>query len=200
MSHVSRGKQRSAPLLEARVLRSGREIPQFARDQTNRKKAATRTPINSSSKRDLAAMTGGADPECLADILQTPRKWVCWNETPPTGPNTDSNAGSQPVEVQELLGNASSPVSLSPEASDPPVLSAEHLMMELREAAEQLQTEASREQASREQAAPSPMSTSTSPPPVSAEDRMMELRWSADMLLGLAFRNPTEESHAIGGL
>ena len=72
--------------------------------------------------------------------------------------------------------------------------------MELREAAEQLQTEASREQASREQAAPPPLSTSTSPPRVSAEDMMMELRRSADLLLGLASGNPTEESRAIGGL
>ena len=200
MSHVPRGKQRSAPLPEARVLRSGREIPEFARDQTNRKKAPTRTPINSSSKRDRAAMTGGADPERPADILQTPRKRVRWNETPPAVPNTDSDAGSQPVEVQEPLGNASSPVSPSPEASDPPVLSAEDLVMELREAAEQLQTEASREQASREQAAPPPLSTSTSPPRVSAEDMMMELRRSADLLLGLASGNPTEESRAIGGL
>ena len=200
MSHVPRGKQRSAPLPEARVLRSGREIPEFARDQTNRKKAPTRTPINSSSKRDRAAMTGGADPERPANILQTPRKRVRWNETPPAVPNTDSDAGSQPVEVQEPLGNASSPVSPSPEASDPPVLSAEDLVMELREAAEQLQTEASREQASREQAAPPPLSTSTSPPRVSAEDMMMELRRSADLLLGLASGNPTEESRAIGGL
>ena len=200
MSHVPRGKQRSAPLPEARVLRSGREIPEFARDQTDRKKAPTRTPINSSSKRNRAAMTGGADPERPGDILQTPRKQVRWNETPPAGPNTDSDAGSQPVEVQEPLGNASSPVSPSPEASDPPVLSAEDLVMELREAAEQLQTEASREQASREQAAPPPLSTSTSPPRVSAEDMMMELRRSADLLLGLASGNPTEESRAIGGL
>ena len=62
MSHVPHGKQRSAPLPEARVLRSGREIPEFARDQTDRKKAPTRTPINSSSKRDQAAMTGSVDP------------------------------------------------------------------------------------------------------------------------------------------
>ena len=154
MSHLPCGKQRSAPLPEARILRSGREIPEFARDQNDRKKAPTRTPINSSSKRDWASMTGGADPERPADILKTPRKPVCWNETPAAGPNTDSDAGSQPVEVQEPLGNASSPVSPSPKASDPPVLSTKDIVMELREAAEQLQKEASREQASREQAAP----------------------------------------------
>ena len=192
MSHVPHGKQHSAPLPEARLLRSGREIPEFAKDQTDRKKAPTRTPINSSSKRDWAAMTGGADLEHPADILQTPRKLVFWNETPPAVPNPDSDAGSQPVEVQEPLGNASSPVSPSPEASDPPVLSAEDLVMELREAAEQLQMEASseqasREQASREQATPPPLSTSTSPPRVSAMDMMMELRWSADLFLGLAW-------------
>ena len=102
--------------------------------------------------------------------------------------------------MQEPPGNASSPVSPLLEASDPPVLSAKGLVMELREAAEQLEMEASREQASREQAAPSPLSTSTSPPRVSAEDMMMELRWSANLLLGLASRNPTEESRAIGGL
>ena len=145
-------------------MRSGREIPEFTRDQTDSKKAITRTPINSSSKRDRAAMTGGMDPERPADILQTPRKRVCWNETAPAGPNTDSDTRSQPVEEQEPLGNASSPVSPSPEASDPPVLSAEDLVMELREAAKQLQTKASREQASREQAAPPLLSTSTSPP------------------------------------
>ena len=154
MSHVPHGKQCSAPLPKACVLRSGREIPEFARDQTDRKKAPIRTPINSSSKRDWTAMTGGADPEPPANILQTPRMRVHWNQTPPAGPNTDSDAGSQPVEVQEPLGNASLPVSPSPEASDPPVLSAEDLVMELREA--QLQTEASREVASREQAAPPP--------------------------------------------
>ena len=57
--------------------------------------------------------------------------------------------------------------------------------MELRAAAEQPLTEASREQPSREQAAPPPLSTSTSSPRVSAEDMMMELRWSANLLLGL---------------
>ena len=145
-------------------------------------------------------MTGGADPEHPADILQTPRKWVRWNETPPAGPNTASDAGSQPVEVQEQVGNASSPVRPSPVASDPPVLSAEGLVMELREATEQLEMEASRELASREQAAPPPLSTSTSPPRVSAEDMMMELRLFADLLLGLASGSPTEESRAIGGL
>ena len=149
MSHVPRGKQSSAPLPEARVLRSGRETPKFARDQADRKKAPIRTPINSSSKRDWAARTGGADPERPADILQTPRKRVRWNETLPAGPNTDSDAESQPVEMQEPLGNASSLASPSPEASGPPVLSAEGLVMELREAAEQLEMEASREQASR---------------------------------------------------
>ena len=133
-------------------MRSGREIPEFARDQTDRTNAPTRIPINSSSKGDRAAMIDGADPERPADILQTQRKRVRWNETLPAGPNTNSDPGSQPVEVQEPLGNASSPVSPSPEASDPPVLSAEDLVTELREAAEQLQTEASREQASREQA------------------------------------------------
>ena len=143
MSHVPRGKQRSALIPEARVLRSGREIPEFAKDQVDRKKAPIRTPINSSSKHDRAAMTGGADPERPVNLLQTPRKWVRWNETPPAGPNTDSNTGSQPVEVQEPLGNASSPDSSLPEASGPPVLSAEGLVMELREAAEQLEMEAS---------------------------------------------------------
>ena len=200
MSHVLCGKQRSALLPEARVLRSGREIPEFTRDQTDRKKPPTRTPINSSSKRDLAVMTGCADPERPADILQTPRERARWNKTPPAGPNTDSDAGSQPVEVEKPLGNTCSPVSPSPEASDPPVLSAVDLVMELREAAEQLQTEASREQASREQAAPPPLSTSTSPPRVSAEDMMMELKRSADLLPRLASGNPTKESRAIGGL
>ena len=105
-------------------MRSGREIPEFARNQSDRKKVPTRTPINSSSKHNQAAMTGGADPERPAYYIpQTLRKLVRWDETPPAGPNTDSDAGSQPVEVQEQLGNPSLAVRPSPEASDPPVLS-----------------------------------------------------------------------------
>ena len=119
ISDIPLGKQRSAPLPQARVLRSGRQILGLVRDQTYRKKAPTSTPINSSSKRDRAAMTGGADPERPADIHQPPRKRVRRNETPLTGPNTDSDAGSQPAEVQEPLGNASSPVSPSPESFRP---------------------------------------------------------------------------------
>ena len=107
MSHVPRGKQRSAPLPEAPVLRSGREIPEFARDQTDRKNAPTRTPINSSSMRNRGAMTGGADPERPADILHTPRMRVRWKRLPPAGPNTDSDAGGQPIDVPKPLGNAS---------------------------------------------------------------------------------------------
>ena len=99
------------------------------------------------------------------------------------------------MEVLEPLGIASSPVSPLPKASDPPLLFAEDLMMELREAAEQLPTEASREQA-----APPPLSPSTSPPQVYAEDMMMESQRSADLLLGLASGNLTEESRAIGDL
>ena len=72
--------------------------------------------------------------------------------------------------------------------------------MELREAAKQLEIEASRRQAPREQAAPFPLSNSTSPPQVSAEDMMMELRRSVDLLLGLASGNMTEETGAIGSL
>ena len=53
--------------------------------------------------------------------------------------------------------------------------------MELREAAEELEMEASREQA-----APLTLSTSISPPGVSTENMMMELRSSADLLLELA--------------
>ena len=73
-------------------------------------------------------MTGGADPERPADLRQPPRKRARRNETPLTGPNTDSDAGSQPGEVQEPLGNASSPVSPSPEASGPPAMSADDLV------------------------------------------------------------------------
>ena len=73
-------------------------------------------------------------------------------------------------------------------------MSAEDLLMELREAAERVQTEPSGDQA----AAP-PQSSSTSPPPVSAEDLTMELRRSADLLLGLAAGALTEESSGLGG-
>ena len=194
ISDIPLGKQRSAPLPEARVLRSGRQIPELVRDQADRKKAPTSTPINSSSKRDWAAMTGGTDPERPADICQPPRKRVCRNETPPTGPNTDSDARSQLPEVQEPLGNASFPVSPLPEATGPHAMSAEDLVMELRETAERVKTKLSGDQA----AAP-PQSSSTSSPPVSAENMMMELRRSADLLLGLAAGALTEESSGLGG-
>ena len=131
-------------------------------------------------------MTGGADPERPADIHQLLREGVRRNETPLTGPNTDSDARSQPAEAQEPLGNASSAVSPSLEASGPPAMSAEDLMMELTEAAERVQTEPSGDQA----AAPQ-QSRSTSPPPVSAEDLTMKL--------GLAARARTEESCGLDG-
>ena len=83
--------------------------------------------------------------------------------------------------MQELLGNTSSPVSPSPEASDPPAMSAENLVMELREATERVQMEPSGDHA----AAPL-QSSSTSPPPVSAVYLTIKLRPSADLLLGLA--------------
>ena len=194
ISDIPLGKQRSAPLPEARVLRSGRQIPGLVRDQADRKKAPTSTPINSSSKRDWAAMTGGADPERLADIHQPPRKRVGKNETPLTRPNPDSDAGSHPAEVQEPPGNASSPVSPAPEASGPSAMSAENLVMELREATERVQLEPSGDQA----AAPL-QSSSTSPPPVSAKDLTIELRRSPDLLLGLAAGALTEGSSGLGG-
>ena len=99
ISDIPLGKRRSAPLPEAPVLRSGRQIPGPVWDQADRKKAPNSTPINSSSKRDRAAMTGGEDHERPANISQPPRKRVRRNETPATGPNTDSDAGSQPAEV-----------------------------------------------------------------------------------------------------
>ena len=194
ISEIPLGKEGPGPLPEARVLRSGREIPGLVKDHADRKKASTRTPINSSSKRDWAAMTGGTDPERPANIDQPPRKLVHRNETPPTGPNTDSDSGSQPADVQEPLINASSPLSPWPEASRPPSLSAEDLVMDVREAAEQVQTEPSGDQA----VAP-PQSSSTSPPPVSAEDLTIELRRSPDLLLRLAAGALTEESSGLGG-
>ena len=96
--------------------------------------------------------------------------------------------------MQEPLANASSQVSPSPEASGPPAMSAEELMMELREDAELVQTEHSGDQA----AAP-PQSSSTSPPPVSAQDLTMGLRRSVDLLLGLAAGALTEERSGLGG-
>ena len=131
ISDIPPGKQRSAPLPEACVLRSGRQILGLVRAQADRKKAPTSKQINSSSKADWAAMTGSADPERPADIDQLLRKRVRRNETPPTGVNTDSDAGSQPAQVQEPLGNASSPVSPWPEASGPPTMSFENLVMEV---------------------------------------------------------------------
>ena len=195
ISDIPLGKQCSPPLPEACVLRSGRLIPGLVRDQADKEKAPTSTSINSASKRDRAAMTGGADHERPPDIRQPLRKQVRRNDIPPTGPNTDSDAGSKPAEVQEPLGNASSPVSPSPEASGPPAMFAEDLVMELREAAERVQTEHSGDQA----AAP-PQSSSTSPLPISAEDLTMGLRRSIDLLLGLAAGALTEESSGLGGL
>ena len=113
---------------------------------------------------------------------------------PPLEPNTDSFAGNQPAEVQEPLGNASFPVSPSTEASGPPAMSTEDLVIELREAAERVNTKPSGDEA----AAP-PQSSSTRPPPVSAENMIMELRRSADPLLGLAAGALTEESSGLGG-
>ena len=60
-------------------------------------------------------------------------------------------------------------------------MSAEDLVMELREAAERVQTEPSGDQA----AAPL-QSSSTSPSPVSAVDLTMRLRLSVDLFQGLA--------------
>ena len=113
-----------APLPEARVLRSGRQIPRLVRDQADRKKAPNSTPINSASKRDRAPKTGGVDPERSGDIRPLPRKQVRRNETPLTGPTTDSHAGSQCAEVQKPLSKASSPVSPLPEASGSSAMSA----------------------------------------------------------------------------
>ena len=73
-------------------------------------------------------------------------------------------------------------------------MSAEDLVMELREAAEQVQTEPSGDQG----AAP-PLSSSTSPLPGSAEDLTIGLRRSVDLLLWLAAGALTEESSGIGG-
>ena len=81
--------------------------------------------------------------------------------------------------VQEPLGNTSSPVSPSWEASGAPAMPAEALVLELREAPEWVKTNPSGEQA----AAP-PLSSSTSLPPVFAKNMMMELRRSADLLQG----------------
>ena len=73
-------------------------------------------------------------------------------------------------------------------------MSAEDLVMELREAAERVQTKPSGDQV-----AALPPSSSTRPPPVSAEDLTMGLRWSVDLLLGLAAGALTEESSGLGG-
>ena len=96
--------------------------------------------------------------------------------------------------MQEPLGNASSPVRPSLEASGPPDMSARDLVIELREAAKRVQTEPSRDQA-----AARLQSSSTSPPPVSTEYLKTELRWSTDLLLRLAARALMEESSSLSG-
>ena len=73
-------------------------------------------------------------------------------------------------------------------------MSAENLVMELREAAEQVQMEASRNHA-----VARPQAGSTSPPLVSAEDMIMELRWPTNLLQGLAAQALTKESSGLGG-
>lgn len=159
ISDISHGKQHSAPLPEASVLSSGRIIPGVGRDLPDRPKARTSTHSNSSWKPDRAGMTGGEDPECPADIGQPLRKQGRMNETPPTGPNTDSHAGSEPPAMQQPLGDLSSLATPSPEASDHPAMSAEALMIELREDTERLKTPPSGDQAT----TPAQFS-STSPP------------------------------------
>ena len=139
-------------------------------------------------------MTDGMDPVRPSDIHQPPRKRVRRNEKPVKGRNPDSDARSQPSEVQEPLGDATSPVSPLPLASGPPATSAEDLVMELRDAAQRVQTEPSGDQAE----AP-PQSSSTSPPPVSAEDLTIGLRQSVELFLGLAAGALTEESSGLGG-
>ena len=67
-------------------------------------------------------------------------------------------------------------------------------MIELREAAERVQTESYGDQA----AAPA-QSSSTRPSPLSAEELRMELRCSADLLLGRAAPALPEESSGLGG-
>ena len=116
ISDIPLGKRHSAPIPQARVLRSGRQIPELVRDQADRKKEPTSTPINSLSKRDRAAMTGGAVPERPVNIRQEPRTRSRRQDIHSTGPNTDSDARSHPGEVQAPLGNASSLVSSSPQA------------------------------------------------------------------------------------
>ena len=116
ISDIPLGKKRSTSLPEACVLTSGRQKPGLVRDEADRTKAPTSTPIDSSSKHDQAGMTGGADPERPADICQPLRHRVRTNETPHTGPNTGSDTGSQPAEVQKPLGNASFLVSPSLQA------------------------------------------------------------------------------------
>ena len=95
--------------------------------------------------------------------------------------------------MQEPLENASSPVSHSPEAPGPAAISAEDLVLELREATERVQADPSGDQA------PAALeASSTSPHPVLAEDLTMELRRSADLLLGLAAGAQTEERSGLG--
>ena len=74
------------------------------------------------------------------------RKLVSWNETPPQGRTQIPMQGVSLLRSKNylvMLAHRLAPL----EASDLPVLSAEDLIMDLREAAELLETEASSEQA-----------------------------------------------------
>ena len=72
-------------------------------------------------------------------------------------------------------------------------MSAEDLVLQLRESTEHVKAKPSGDQA-----AASPLSSSSSPPPASAKNMIIELRRSADLLQGQAVAALTEESSDLG--
>ncbi|KAG0123719.1 hypothetical protein HOY82DRAFT_544085 [Tuber indicum] len=155
---VAQGIPHSVPLPEGRVLSA---------------------PVDSSSKRNWAAMTDDEDSEPPVDTREPPRKIVRRNKTAPTGRNAKSGACNLAAAlVQEPLHNASSPVSPLPSAGTSQV-STKDILIELGRSAERLPTDTS----GAETASPTP---STSTPRDTAEDIAGYLRRSANHLLMVA--------------
>jgi len=104
----SLSKQPSAPPtnLGIRALGSGRQIE---RETDLRKvfRLSTRTAVNSSSKRDLAAMAEADEPNGPADAAASPRKVACGvpsppNSPPPLAPNASHDLASPASEQLQL--------------------------------------------------------------------------------------------------
>jgi len=97
------------------VLRSGRQIGR----ETDLKKVfrlSTRTAVNSSGKRDLAAMAEADEPHSLADAADPPRKVTCGM------PIIDSSIDGEPDRLHGEVNRSRQPTATpSPPNSSPPL-------------------------------------------------------------------------------